>query len=196
MNKMTAAATMPISVLLEGGVCWICLIALPPSSTSRPDERADFARSMTACTSALGSACAILEKVMFANAVRPSLLSWAAPAAAYGLATEATDGDLATRSSIEATLDWTAGSWTLPLLTWMTIVSESPAWAGKLELSRVSALLDSVPGNEKLSEYAVPMPEVSPTSAAMAASQLTTTMRRCRKHHRARLAKIDSLGCT
>jgi len=94
---------------------------------------------------------------------------------------------------MEETLDWTSGLWTLPLAARMTIVSESPACAGKFELSRLSALVDSVPGNEKLSEYAVPMDPVSHTSAAMAAAQPNTTMRRCRKHHRARPAKLDSL---
>jgi len=93
-----------------------------------------------------------LAKFTLANAVRPSLLTWATPARAYGLATDATDGDLATWASIEETLDWTAGSLTLPLFTCTTIVSESPAWAGKAEVSRLSALVDSVPGNEKLSE--------------------------------------------
>src|SRR5665647_3902000 len=195
MNRMMAAAAKPISVLFEGGVCSICLIALPASSTSRMAERADWARSMTCWTSALGSSWTCLAKLTFAYAVRPSLLICVAPAAAYGLATADTDGDLATWPSIEETLDWTAGSWTLPLLTWMTIVSESPACAGKAELNRLSALVDSVPGNEKLSEYAVPMLAVSPASTAMTASQPITTVRRCRKHQRAKLAKTDPSYC-
>ncbi len=46
----------------------------------------------------------------------------------------------------------TAGSLTEPLATCQTIVSESPDCLGSAALSRLSALVDSVPGRVKVLE--------------------------------------------
>ena len=46
-RMMMAAAPSPMAMLLEGGRCVACSIALPPNSTWSPEVRAAAARSIT-----------------------------------------------------------------------------------------------------------------------------------------------------
>jgi hypothetical protein len=123
-----------------------------------------------------------------AYAVWPSGLTCAAPSAVYGLVTCATCGACATRSSIAATGCCTELSLTDPWVTCQTIVSDSPAWVGNADCSRLRALVDSVPGNAKLSLYPVPTAELTIPRPTSAASHSASTVQRWRKHQRATAA--------
>ena len=115
-------------------------------------------------------------------------LSWAAPRAEYGLTTEATAGAAATLPSMAVIRARTAGPRTLPELTRQTIVSWSPACPGNACSSRVSAVVDPVPGRVRVSEYADPAARpVTPRTASSASHPIRTQARRW-KHQRAIVA--------
>ena len=97
--------------------------------------------------------CCWVSKVTVANPVCRSALIWAAPSGPNGLFTLATWGTCATLVSISFTRASTAGSVTgVPLVVWNTICSRSPATFGEAAWSRLSALVDSVLGSEKVFE--------------------------------------------
>ena len=118
----------------------------------------------------------------------PLRLTWPAPAAEYGLITEATEGAAATLASMAVILARTAGARTLPELACQTIESWSPACPGNAFSSRVSADVEPVPGSVRVLEYADPAARPVTPRITRTASQATSTHARRRKHQRARAA--------
>ena len=82
----------------------------------------------------------------------PSRLICAAPVGPYGPRTAATLGTAATFFSSAPICACTAGSFTDPLFTCQTMVSESPACLGSADISSCCAYVDSVPGSENVLE--------------------------------------------
>src|ERR1039458_4083037 len=70
--------------------------------------------------------------------------------------TAATCGSFSTSAKVALILERTAGSRTVPFFVANTIVSRSPACAGKLFCSRSAARWASELGSVKLLEYSVP----------------------------------------
>jgi hypothetical protein len=70
---------------------------------------------------------------------------------AYGLATFAMPGTLATLASAVVTADCTGADWIVaPCVAWITTWSPSPEAAGKFCVRRVAAACESVPGRPRL----------------------------------------------
>ena len=116
----------------------------------------------------------------------PLRLTWAAPRAEYGLVTDATAGAAATLPSMAVIRARTVGASTPPgPAARHTIVSWSPAWPGNACSSRVSAVVEPVPGRVRLSEYADPAARpVTPRMTSSASHPISTQARRW-KHQRA-----------
>src|SRR5580704_9283716 len=74
-----------------------------------------------------------------------------------------------------------------------TTCSVSPDCLGATDCSSLIALADSVLGNEKELEYAVPVEVTRPIEAMSATNQKRTTSRRWRTHHPARVRIEKSL---
>src|SRR5271165_2042411 len=92
----------------------------------------------------------------------------------------------------------TRGFWTVPELTAKTIVSRSPAWAGKLRWSRSAARCASELGSVKLLEYVVPAERATALTPSSSTSHPSTTYLRCVVDQRASFSKAGSrrLGWT
>src|SRR6516225_2464922 len=117
----------------------------------------------------------------------PSRLTWAAPRAAYGLMTVPTDGAAATWFSI-AVIRARTGAARTPSGLVQTIVSWSPACPGNARPSRLSAVVDPVPGTVEELVYAEPAVRLSTPRITSSPSHATSTQARRRKHQRARAA--------
>ena len=112
-------------------------------------------------------------------------LTWPAPRAEYGLITEATAGAAATLPSMAVISARTAVVRTVPWLARQTIVSWSPACPGNAFSSRLSALVEPVPGRVRASEYADPAARPPTVTITSSISHPASTHLRCWKHQRA-----------
>src|ERR1700722_6424337 len=126
----------------------------------------------------------------------PSRLIGAAPRQEYGLPTAATAGAPATLPSIAETSARTAGARTPPgPAACQTIVSWSPACPGNAFSSKVSAVVEPVPGKVTLLEYAVPAARPPTPRMTTSASHAMSTHQRRWKHQRAIAAMSVSCPC-
>src|ERR1039458_4325136 len=102
-------------------------------------------------------------------------MTWAAPAAEYGLITEPTVGTAATLPSMAVIRARTAGASTVAPLTRQTIESWSPACPGNAFPSRLSAVVEPVPGTVNVLEYADPAARPAPPRITRSARHATST---------------------
>jgi len=151
-NSTTAAASSPTTSAMP---CpgWPCAAA-PVISISTLLLLSRWTASTTSCACfCVTSPGTCPVRVTVANAVRPSLdtccARWGARPlpVSYGDATDATAGSALAAPSARSKAARTAGSVTLPELTWTTAVNCAPDAAGLTFLSRSSARLLSVLGN-------------------------------------------------
>ncbi len=148
-----AAATRPIASLFEGGVCEACSMAWPPISTWTASVRALGDEVDDVLDVGLGDRLGQLGE----DDGGVGRLAVAADLGGAGRAVgTAHRGHRRRRGNLlqQSPAMWvrTAGSLTEPVRTCQTIGSESPDCFGRAELSRLSALADSVPGRVKVFE--------------------------------------------
>ena len=145
---MTSAATTPTATDGPGLARSEFVIDAPPSETCTSGPSAVCAAVMRAAASAAVIWSGCLSQVTRAKATVPSLLTWAAPAAAYGLATDAMPGSAETwaRAAVTAAahlrgLDGRAAGGLDD-----DLVGLAGGGSGSAAVSRLTAAWESVPG--------------------------------------------------
>ena len=179
ISRISTAASSPTASALPGGSNSAFSITGPPNSTCRFGPLACAPREIMCSASLLATSEERTLNWIGAKAIVPSRDTARAPWGEYGLVTDTTWGRVATCANSACIVRWTAGSVT-PAGARNTIVAVSPDWLGKRSRRRSNARWESVPGSEKLAEYAPPAFAPRVEMATSATTQITTIHRRRR----------------
>ena len=154
---MASAASTPTPTVNPGLGRSELVMAWPLSEMCTAGPSADSAALIRFWASAVVTWASCLSQVTTAKATVPSRLTCAAPALAYGLATDSTPGTAATLASAALTAARTVADWIVaPWVAWITTWSPSPDADGKFCVSKLTAACESVFGRLKLPPKALP----------------------------------------